>query len=89
MRILLAGLTLALAGAPHVAADEPARIGVPRRVEVVDAAHDPTAPTHEVVLPADVVARPGESPGEALSRALHGDDTRASGARPTLASRPR
>jgi hypothetical protein len=28
------------------------------------------AHTHEVLLPADVVARPGESPAEALARAL-------------------
>lgn len=55
-------------------AEPPSRFDVPARVAVVEPARRPDAPTHELVLVADVVARPGETPAEALSRALHASD---------------
>lgn len=76
MRTLLAiGLSLAALPSVSVRADEPVRFEVPRRADVRELAERPAAaPTHEVVLVADVVARPGETPAEALSRALHASD---------------
>jgi hypothetical protein len=79
------GLTLvfgsATLGAPAARAEPPSRFEIPERVEVREAVRDtvrdtptPGAPTHELVLLADVVARPGETPAEALSRALHGEE---------------
>ena len=80
------GLTLvfgsATLGARAARAEPPSRFEIPERVEVREAVRDtptrdtatPGAPTHELVLLADVVARPGETPAEALSRALHGEE---------------
>jgi hypothetical protein len=74
MRTLLAiGLTLTFGSVATTRADAPSRFEVPERVEVQDTSV-PDAPTHELVLLADVVARPGETPAEALSRALHGEE---------------
>jgi hypothetical protein len=74
MRSILA-LALFLA-APHaVRADAPERYTVPR-VERGASLPD------EVLLPPDIVLAPGESPTEALSRALHGDE------RPSLPPKP-
>jgi len=75
MRTLLAiGLGLTFGSVATTRADAPSRFEVPERVEVQDTAAIPDAPTHELVLLADVVARPGETPAEALSRALHGEE---------------
>ena len=74
MRTLLAiGLGLTFGSVATTRADAPSRFEVPERVEVQDTSV-PDAPTHELVLLADVVARPGETPAEALSRALHGEE---------------
>lgn len=72
----ISALALGLAGAPAVLAEPrsepPLEIGVPRldRAELDPREHTP----HELILPADVVARPGESPAEALARALAAQD---------------
>lgn len=66
MRTLLAGLLTfaATALASSAGAEPPPRFEVPRVTEAR------ALPTHEVLLPPDVVARPGETPSEALARAL-------------------
>lgn len=80
MRTLLAiGLSLTFGSVATTRADAPARFEVPQRVDVPERVEvrDTSlsdAPTHELVLLADVVARPGETPAEALSRALHGEE---------------
>lgn len=76
MRTLIAALFLmGSVGASSAGAEPPSRFEVPR---LHDASADTRVPTHEVLLPADVVARPGETPSEALARALHAsDDTSA------------
>lgn len=68
MRTALAALLVSLA-AP-AAAEPPSPFEVPGEGE----ASADAPPTHEVLLPADVVARPGEDPRAALSRALHADE---------------
>ncbi len=71
MRTRLAGL-LAL-GASALAT--PARAEPPPRFEVPRVTDARAVPTHEVLLPPDVVARPGETPREALARALRAEPT--------------
>lgn len=74
MRFFLTGMVWVLGSlSGAAAADEPTRFEVPRidREQIASERPEKT-PTHEVVLAADVVARPGETPAEALSRALHG-----------------
>lgn len=73
------GLTLTLGsatlGAAAARAEPPSRFEIPEvREAAVRDTPTPGAPTHELVLLADVVARPGETPAEALSRALHGEE---------------
>ncbi|HEY8431049.1 MAG TPA: hypothetical protein VIL20_21870 [Sandaracinaceae bacterium] len=68
MRPALAALLVSLAAS--AAAEPPSRFDVPAAGD-----RSPDAPpTHEVLLPADVVARPGEDPRAALARALHADE---------------
>lgn len=76
MRIVFAlGLSLAGLFTGAVRAEEPRRFEVPRTSQIRERAETPdAAPTHEILLAADVVARPGETPAEALSRALHSSD---------------
>ncbi len=75
MRTLFAALLFgpALALAPAASAEPPSSFSVPR----VDRLDEPALDAGELVLPADVVARPGETPTEALARALHADDDAA------------
>jgi hypothetical protein len=77
MRTLFAALFLfgsTALGASAASAEPPSRFEVPR---VSDGRAEPRLATHEVLLPADVVARPGESPAEALARALDAAEPRA------------
>jgi hypothetical protein len=71
--VIVLSLTFGTLGSAVTRADQPSRFEVPERIEVREA-QATDAPTHEVVLLADVVARPGETPAEALSRALHGEE---------------
>ncbi len=48
---------------------EPPAFAVPHRTR--EHAPPSSAPLHDVVLPADVLVRPGETPDQALARALH------------------
>lgn len=69
MRTWLFVALVASAVASIASADPPRRFEVP---EVSDIGSD--IPTHEVLLPPDIVARRGETPREALARALRDAD---------------
>lgn len=62
-------VALVFLGAGVAVADAPHRFEVP---QAADFSSD--IPTHEVLLPADIVARPGETPSTALARALREAD---------------
>jgi hypothetical protein len=71
---LFVALVSCVLGSGVALADAPRSYDVPRVSEV-----QRDLPTHEVILPADIVMRAGETPQQAIARALHGDRDRRAG----------